>query len=112
MIENGHTPHMPDEEVMREYMHTREHIELPADLPDDIVDAIETDPNPQTLQWVIDESHGDVQLLRLLLVREKLNHQFLDPSIDRTMLREDLEPVAKAIRTRKEELGLDDKYRF
>lgn len=112
MNENGSFPHIPDEEVVQQYLRTREHVDLPEELPDDIRDAIENDPNPQTLQWVIDESHGDLPLLRLLLTRDRLTQGFLDRTQDPRALKEALAPITASVRKRKEELGLDNNYRF
>lgn len=112
MNENGSSPHMPDEQVLQNYLRTQEHIQLPDELPEDLRETLEADPNPQSLQWVIDESHGDLPLLRLLLTRDQLTQGFLDKDSDPSALRESLAPIAEAVRKRKEELGLFNNYRF
>lgn len=112
MNEMSSQPHMPDEETIREYLLTREHVQLPDELPEDIREALESDPNPQTLQWVIDESQGDFGLLRLLLTRDRLTQGFLSRDSDPYALREALAPITRAVKKRKEELGLYKNYRF
>lgn len=106
MDERLSSAHITDEEAVREFIRTREHIQLQADLPEDIREALERDPNPQTLQWVLDESTGDIKLLRLLLEREETSQQLLNPDAELRIVQEQLQPLKIAIRKRKEELGI------
>lgn len=112
MNENSSEDHFSDTEALRHYAAGREHAELPHDLPVNLQNALVNDPNPETIQWVIDESHGDSPLLALLLNRESISDKLLNHNLERDSVKRDLVAVNEAIRERKNELGLHKNYRF
>lgn len=83
-------------------------VDLPEGLPDDIRDRILSDPEPETLHFVIGEAQGNMDLLRNLLRRDELyRKRSSDTERLNTADRIELRLLEMAIQEAKDKLGDD-----